>query len=257
MTWENLLQLYLEEHRQAWRSPSSLYLMERWLGAFIGYCREHGAERMNAVRFELVRAYQQRLLWTRSQQGQLYSPNTVYQMLQMARAWLRWGMRRGHLDEDPTLTLVLPKPVQHEQRQLTAEEVQRILSLPDRRTPIGLRDLTLLSLIAQLRLTKQQLHRLDLADVQVRKQQLTLRRHAGPRVLDLGDLAELLSTYLWDARPALEPKEDELAVFLTWTGTRLGDAGIARVVQQHARQAGIEGNVSPRTLARPCRASCA
>ncbi len=254
MTWEMLLSSYLEELRRMWRAPSSLYLTERWLTDFVAYCRGLGLETMERVNSQHLRGYHQERLWGRTRRGGLYSANTVYQMAQMVRAWLRWARRKGHLAVDPTLGVRFSKPVASEQRVLDWGEVQAMLALPDRQTPLGLRDAVLLETLGRLGLSKLELHRLNLADVQLCTLRLSVGRPKGPRVHELSEpLAELLSAYLWDARPTLEPAAGELAVLLTRDGKRMKASSIAHQVQLYARQAGLQGAVSPRTLARSLR----
>ncbi len=59
---------------------------------------------------------------------------------------------------------------------------------------------------------------------------------------------EALTVYIEKARPRLVGLRDEPRVFVNLRGGRLSRQGLYKIVQRHARSAGLEQRMSPHTL---------
>ncbi|MCL2419165.1 MAG: tyrosine-type recombinase/integrase, partial [Conexibacteraceae bacterium] len=69
------------------------------------------------------------------------------------------------------------------------------------------------------------------------------------RVVPIGSKAlETLRVYLHRARPGLVGLRDEPHVFLNLRGQALSRQGLYKIVQRHARAAGLDSRMSPHTL---------
>jgi len=106
----------------------------------------------------------------------------------------------------------LPKAV------LTAHEVERVLAVPDVRTPLGVRDRAILELLYATGLRRQELIDLALDSVDLDRRLLVVRRGKGgkDRVVPMTRrAASCLATYLQRVRPHLVRGADCSAVFVT------------------------------------------
>jgi integrase/recombinase XerD len=69
------------------------------------------------------------------------------------------------------------------------------------------------------------------------------------RIVPIGSKAlESLGVYLEKARPRLVGPRDEMRVFVNLRGGGLSRQGLYKIVQRHARSAGLERRMSPHTL---------
>jgi integrase/recombinase XerD len=69
------------------------------------------------------------------------------------------------------------------------------------------------------------------------------------RIVPVGSKAlETLRQYLGRARPALIGLRDEPHVFVNMRGQALSRQGLYKIVQRHARAAGLDSRMSPHTL---------
>ena len=97
------------ENHLAWRSSqgqkkATLEAVAHCLTAFESYCQDRD------LNDQLLKSYQQHLLWTPVTNERLPAPATVDQHLRLVRAFLRQLFRDGVLKTDPTADLVLPRP---------------------------------------------------------------------------------------------------------------------------------------------------
>lgn len=251
MTIPELQEAYLDQLRGQRRSSSTLALNRRWLSGYFEFCAAQGVDQLAQLTPELLPAYYQNLLWrSDSSKGRRYAPNSLYQMLQMLRTFLRWAHTEGHLERDLVALVVLPRTFQT--ACLSLPELESLHRQLDPTTALGLRDSALMAVFYEAELSRDQAHRLDLADVRMPERQLVVHRSDGSQRLHaLTDrLAEVLSPYLERGRPLLRPRAGEPAVFLTRSGLRLGSDAIGARIQALGQRAGLETTVHPRLLVR-------
>jgi site-specific recombinase XerD len=240
MDFEQALESYL---RDAKPTPSLTEAMKQSWARFSEFCDSQNLNRLENVAPCHVQAFQQKLNWEPGFNGRFYAANTVDHILRQVRTLLRWATKSNHLVLDPTLDLVLCRPPQPKARFLTWRELQRILAAPDRTQPIGLRDAAMLSVMTETDLGLQRCLNLDLKD----EPELSLE----------GSTRELLGAYLKTARPLWLRSPGQKALFITKHGARLGELTVGNRLDEIAKIADVEGNVTPRMLWRSYRAELA
>ncbi len=134
-------------------------------------------------------------------------PRTRATRLRVVQGFFRWLLRRGVVLVDPTAAM----PVTFKDRQLprhvlSEAQVVRLLDAPDLRTPIGLRDRAILSLLYSTGLRRSEVSALDVTDVDLTGLTVFVRRGKGgkPRLVPLGEsAANDLVAYVTKGRPEL------------------------------------------------------
>jgi integrase/recombinase XerD len=168
--------------------------------------------------------------------------------LSSLRSFYDFLCQEGHMQENPAHLLDGPKLPQTLPRVLTENEVNTLLSQPDPNTKLGARDLTILELMyaAGLRVSEVcTLHPLDF-DPQTGFLRIMGKGHK-ERILPIHSGAQKrLSIYLAAWRPMFGPKSD--AMFCNRSGTGLSRQGLWKMIGKYARQAGIQGQISPHTI---------
>jgi len=236
VTLKELQDGYLAELQES-RSPSTLRLNRRWLEGYREFCAARGVQEPPGMTSQLLADYHQSLLESRR-----YSLNSLRQMLHMLRSFLRWAYARGHLTSDLG-ALVGPLRPSH-LTYLTESELAHLYAVAkaSANPALGLRDVALVAVFYEGKLSAEEAHRLDLADVALPERSLL-----GQFVRD--SLAQALADYLERARPALHPQEGETAVFLSRTGRRLGVHALSVRLRALGVEAGLSSTLSPRRLA--------
>jgi site-specific recombinase XerD len=238
MTLEEALSAYLAHNRP---SPSLRDAMLMSWARFSEFCLSKELSRLEAIVPAHIDAFHQKLLWEPGPSRRLYSANTVDYILRQIRSLMRWATKRGHLSLDPTLELLLCRPPQPKTRILTWHELQSILISPDRTVPHGIRDAALYTLITESDLGVKASLCLELRDV--------------PNLKLEGKSAELMQAYIDGVRPVWIRAPGQRSLFLTSQGGCLGSQTVALRLDELAKIAGVEGNVTPRMLWRSYKAA--
>jgi integrase/recombinase XerD len=177
-------------------------------------------------------------------------PRTTARCLSVFKRFYQFLLREGKLRVDPTLNVEAPKVTRGLPAVLIEDEVTRLIESPDTRSPIGLRDRSMLETLysSGLRVSELvplNLNQINLSDGVVR----VLGKGAKERVLPLGEEAvDWIARYLEDGRPALLSGRLSDAVFVTKLGSSMSRQAFWNLIQKYALVSDIKKQVSPHTL---------
>jgi integrase/recombinase XerD len=166
------------------------------------------------------------------------------------RSFYRHLRREGTIAHDPTAELRGPRKTQRLPRVLTRGEVSRLLREPKGTEPRPLRDRALLEVMYACGLRASEVVALDLGDIDLDEQMLRARgKGSKERLVPIGRQAvAALRAYCERGRPALVGVAVESRLFVNRRGTGLTRQGLYKIVQGHARRAGLLEKMSPHTL---------
>jgi integrase/recombinase XerD len=190
------------------------------------------------------------------------------------RSFYRHLRREGTIEHDPTAELRGPRKSQRLPRVLSRDEVARLLSEPKGSDPGALRDRALLETMYACGLRATEAVELELQDVDLEEGVVRARgKGSKERLVPIGRQAvAALQAYCRSGRPALvaagleRPKRVGIAtgagayaraganargggrLFLSRRGSGLTRQGLYKIIQGHARGAGLQHRMSPHTL---------
>ncbi len=175
---------------------------------------------------------------------------TLSRKVACLRSFYRHLRREGTIEHDPTADLRGPRKTQRLPRVLSRDEVLRLLSQPKGADPRALRDRALLELMYACGLRASEAIGLELADVDLEERMLCARgKGSKDRRVPIGrDAVAALRAYCSRGRPLLAGNGVETRLFLNRRGAALTRQGLYKIVQGHARRAGLEEKMSPHTL---------
>jgi integrase/recombinase XerD len=178
------------------------------------------------------------------------SPATLQRKAACLRSFYRHLRREGLLEHDPTADLRAPRKRQRLPHVLGRDEVQRLLAAPRGTSPAALRDRALLEVMYACGLRASEAIALTLADIDLREGILRARgKGSKERLVPIGrEAVRAVEAWLERGRPQLVGLRDEPHLFVNQRGTGLTRQGLYKIVQRHARAAGLEGRMSPHTL---------
>ena len=175
---------------------------------------------------------------------------TLQRKIACLRSFYRHLRREQILDHDPTSDLRPPRSPGRLPKVLSRDEVLRLLAQPRGSSPAALRDRALLETMYACGLRATEAISLQLSELDLERG--ILRTHgkgSKERIVPIGSKAiETLRAYLSRARPELVGLGDEPRVFVNLRGGGLSRQGLYKIVQRHARSAGLEHRMSPHTL---------
>jgi integrase/recombinase XerD len=182
--------------------------------------------------------------------------STLSRKVACLRSFYRYLRREGAVEHDPTADLRGPRKPQRLPRVLTREQVARLLEQPRGTEPLALRDRALLELMYACGLRASEAIGLELTDVDLEQGLLCARgKGSKERIVPVGRQAvAAVRAYVRSGRPALiaagsrSTAAVHARLFLNSRGGALTRQGLYKIIQGHARRAGLEERMSPHTL---------
>src|SRR6201996_8544264 len=178
------------------------------------------------------------------------APATLQRKIACLRSFYRHLRREQLIDHDPTSELRPPRSRGRLPKVLSRDEVNRLLSQPRGNSPAALRDRALLETMYACGLRASEAITLELSEIDLDAGMLRARgKGSKERMVPIGSKAiETLRAYLDQARPRLVGIRDEPHVFVNLRGAGLSRQGLYRIVQTHARSAGLGQPLRPPPL---------
>ena len=178
------------------------------------------------------------------------APATLQRKIACLRSFYRHLRREQIIEHDPTSELRPPRARGRLPKVLSRDEVARLLAQPHGSTPGAWRDRALLETMYACGLRASEAIALELSELDLESGILLARGKGGKeRIVPVGSKAiETLEVYISKGRPRLVGLSDEPRVFVNLRGVGLSRQGLYKIVQRHARSAGLEHRMSPHTL---------
>jgi integrase/recombinase XerD len=182
--------------------------------------------------------------------GSRYQASSVARSLAAVRGFHRFLVREQLAGADPSAELGTPKRPVALPKALSVEQVEALLGAVAGDSALALRDRSLLETLYAAGLRVSEATGLDVDDLDL--EDATLRafgKGAKERLLPVGRSARrALEAWLVRGRPQLSRPRSGPALFLNAQGSRLTRQGCWKILQRHARHAGLEAHVSPHVL---------
>jgi integrase/recombinase XerD len=178
------------------------------------------------------------------------SASTIHRKAACLRSFYKHLRRDELIGEDPTAALSAPRRAKRLPQVLNYSEVQKLLAAPRGSEPTALRDRALLEVMYACGLRASETIGLEVADVDMREGFLRARgKGSKERLVPLGRKAiAAIAAYMRGGRPKLVGERHEPQLFVNFRGGPLTRQGLYKIVQRHARDAGLSGRMSPHTL---------
>lgn len=182
-----------------------------------------------------------------------YAEASVARKVAAVKSFFQYLQAEGMIQRNPTETLESPRVGKSLPRPLTVKQVDELLEQPAKKnTPESLRDQAMLELLYATGLRVTELVSLDLDSISLDPRSPTVRclgKGAKERAIPIHEQAlRALIAYLNDGRPRLVKNKKERALFVNRRGERLTRQGFWLILKQYARQANIDGSVTPHSL---------
>jgi integrase/recombinase XerD len=178
------------------------------------------------------------------------SASTIHRKAACLRSFYKHLRRDELIGDDPTAALSAPRRSKKLPKVLNYAEVQKLLAAPRGSEPTTLRDRALLEVMYACGLRASETIGLELADIDTTEGFLRARgKGSKERLVPLGRQAiAAIAAYLRGGRPKLVGERHEAKLFVNFRGGPLTRQGLYKIVQRHARDAGLSGKMSPHTL---------
>jgi len=241
MSLEGHLERFLEGLRVLNAAPGTIRSRQGGVTRFFRYLKELEIEDVREVNRTVIEGYQLALV----REG--CTPCTRATYLQSLKRFFGYLEDTDVILMNPCLGLRSAKVEQRLPRcVLTRAQTERILSLPDVKTPKGLRDKAILEMLYSTGLRCEEIAALNIYDVDIKAGLLRVTHGKGgkERVVPLGDAAsESVRAYMGHVRkPWSQQNREERALWLCAIRPHqpMKSQAIAVMVKDYVRAAGVE-----------------
>lgn len=247
-------------------APDEHALVERYLTPFLEHMRiERGVSEHTVLGYERdVRRYLTALSPTaathaaredveahvRRLRRSGHAATTVARSLSAIRTFHRFLVGEGITTENPAARIPVAKKWQRLPKSLPVHDVLRLLDAPRGGGPLVLRDRALLELAYATGLRASEVVGLTFTSIATSDRFVRVVGKGGrERLVPYGDAAaNVLATYLDQARSDLAKGKRSDVVFLNHHGRPLSRVGFWLILKRHARAVGLERQVHPHVL---------
>ena len=184
-----------------------------------------------------------------------YSSASTMRKTATLRSFYKWLWYRKKIQVNPMKLIRSPRLKRKLPKILSKDQVFKLMQSPDIRSMHGARDRAILELLYSTGLKAGELVALDRCDVSLVNSTLRIRSYTKEDrvvVLSLGE-TESLQRYLgqldanrWLKKQVIANKEE--ALFINKNGGRLSDRSVRRKFDKYLYNAGLDMDISPRTL---------
>ena len=176
------------------------------------------------------------------------APTTHARIIAGVRAFFRFLIAEGYLDEDPSVMLVKPRVDHTLPTVLTVEEIDSMIAAISLDSPLGLRNTAIMETLYGCGLRVSELCDLQMSDVYLDEGYIVVTgKGSKQRIVPMSPVAaDRIRQYLTE-RPEPKPGCGNI-LFLNRLGARLTRVMIFYIVKSLAEASGIKRNISPHTL---------
>ena len=178
---------------------------------------------------------------------------TVARHLVTLRNFFRFAQLQNLIAADPSLNLESPKIRRSLPGYLRLEEVELLLSQPDEKTPLGLRDRAMLEVLYSTGLRVSELVGLRVMDLDIGVGCVRcIGKGDKERIVPIGKKAlTLVDRYLRESRPKLIGRGKQAlatTLFINRRGSPISRVGVWKILSAYGRQAGLRVGSTPHML---------
>ena len=175
--------------------------------------------------------------------------STISRSLASIRSFYQYLIRTKKIKKDPTSKIESPKINKRVPNILTSKEVELLLDQPKDVDLKGTRDKAMLEFAYATGMRVTEMISLNIDDVKLDEGYVVCKGRNKSRNIPLGSMSlKALKEYMEDSRPYLIRDEEEPALFVNISGTRLTRQGFWKIVKYYKEQAHIEKDITPHVL---------
>ena len=244
-----LIERFLDHLKERNYSPKSILASRHCLRLFAEYLEHRLGKEIRAVTPADIEGFVRYLLL---QHEPVYSARTTAAMVARLRRFFQYLLKQKVLLVNPSASVFAPGYNRRSPRPvLSLDETERLLSAPNLKEPLELRDRAMMEVVYGTGVRASELVALNLLDTDLREGVLRIYHGKGgrERLVPLGKVAAFyLNRYLREVRPIFLAERREPALFLGEQGRRLNRRVLNERLVMYLERAKIEKSVSCHVL---------
>ncbi|MHB8171957.1 MAG: site-specific tyrosine recombinase XerD [Thermincolia bacterium] len=176
--------------------------------------------------------------------------STIARHMSALKAFHRFLVNEGVIPKDPTANLETPKPNKKLPQVLSLQEVEVLLAAPKVKDTAGSRDKAMLELLYATGIRVSELINLNVDNLNLEMGFVRcFGKGSKERIIPLGKVAiQCVGEYLGWGRAKLIKTPNQPSLFLNYNGQRMTRQGFWKIIKKHAKDAGIQKEITPHTM---------
>ena len=195
------------------------------------------------VSYEILRKYLEYLYENK------YSNKTICRHISSIKSYYKFLINKGYIKDNPSLLLNSPKMEFRLPNYLNIIDLEKIISIPNRETKIGKRDILILEMFYSTGIRLSELVNIKISDIDKSNRQIkVLGKGSKERIVFFSiKCLEYLEDYLNNSRIFLL-KENNDYLFLNNKGKKLSTSGVEYIIRQILLKSDLSVHLTPHTL---------
>lgn len=182
-----------------------------------------------------------------------FARSTIARKLSAVRSFFLFLEKKGIVMTNPAGDIATPKLGKYIPVYLPVDDVFRLLERPDRKKPLGLRDLAILEVLYSCGIRVSELEALDISGVDFEERLVTvIGKGDRERIVPIGRIAlQAVRNYLEATRNLRKgdgSDSQDGPLFINFRGGRLSGRSIARIIKRYAAESGLSPEISPHSM---------
>jgi integrase/recombinase XerC len=179
-----------------------------------------------------------------------YAKRSVSRKLSALRSFYLYLVREGKLEISPFVYVRTPKQDKKLPQFMYVEQMELLLNAPDLSTSLGIRDRAIMETLYASGMRVSELVGLNDKSLDLdHGMALAFGKGSKERYVLLGaPSVAAIRKYMLESRSLLSQKAEEDALFLNYTGNRLSDRSVRRIIDKYIDQLATINHVSPHTF---------
>lgn len=225
----------------------SFYTVQNYeedLTDFIRFLECEGIGNIKNVDYSVIRLYLKEMY------DRKYAKKTISRHISTLRSFFKYLLKEDKIKINPTILISNPKQDKKLPNYLNYEEIETILTTPDTKDKLGVRDALILELLYSSGVRVSELVSIKLEHIKRENRTIKiLGKGNKERYVLYGKTCEkLLDNYLISSRPLLLGHKKNNYLLLNKDGNPLSTGGVRFIIEKILKKSGLKLKVSPHTL---------
>ena len=220
-------------------SPNTISSYKKDLEQFKSFCKN---KRIVDIDYQFIRSYLSFLY------DKKYTAKSVSRHVSSLKSYFKFLLRNEYINKNPMLLISTPKVEKKLPNYINYNDLETILSIPDRNTPLGLRNALILELLYSSGVRVSELVNIKLKDIDFNNNRILIfGKGSKERYVLYGSVcSKLLEEYLYKSRSVLTKDSEYLLV--NKFGNKITDRAIRMIIEDVIKQSCLKLKVSPHTF---------
>lgn len=211
------------------------------LKIFLQFLKENNIENYDKIEYKTIRKFLEYLY------DEKYEKKTIARHISSLRSLFKYLLKENKIKNNPMILISNPKLDKKLPKYLYYDQMEQILSIPDKNTPLGMRDLTLLELLYSTGVRVSELINIKIEDINFDDKSIRILGKGNKEriVLYSKVLKEYLNDYL-KIRSTFNPNHNYL--FINKFGNKLTDRGVRVIIDNILKKGMVSFHISPHMI---------